>query len=960
MSIPEPKQALEGHCSTIDNNTLYVYSPSGLQSLQLKENATWVEEKSGKSVTGATCVKATSGDDPALYVIGGETDDEEYTGLQRYVFGSKTWETLSPPGYDLKGRTNHSAAYLSHPEAILVYAGSTPEAPSLLSSQTFLISTTEPYNIESFVSGSAAPANQPILLPWNERQAVMAGGSPSSNVIYTFDRESGWQQLGTNLSEPLDPGVRANVIQGIDGSKVLQTYDMASSPNKITQTVLLLAGGETAPNGQIIGQKTSSNNQKRDLTLEDWPNYNSTNAPSASRSDYAVAQDPEGMVVLSGGNEDEPVAMFDQNENSWVDAGKFFGAQKMENQQPLMPSTTNSESTPSATSSAEPEASTTTASITGGPTAHEKSMRTLGITLGTLCGIAALVLIALLYLRWRKSKKAKIAAAAGNDDEKRDRSGERLSFVDRGASFMKEAGGSATDLGVPPRHRFDPNAAGSHSSLAIIGGKFGNKRNSQAPRGSFESTTNLVKDKNGGEPMEMMDIGEKNNHLSPHINNATIPSLNVLAASPEDRRTSGWSKYFSTSQPKELEHMPAAYAQDRESVASQWPSSNAQSTSDVSRIPSSILVPPLDVDFSKTVDGQRLSNVIAHSPSFADSREDLASRGSTVQGQQGQIEDGDRPISGTNTVSSYDRSTMSSDYYNNMSSINSPWTPFSNGNEQRPTSSVYTESIADRRIPSRAARSQGGSGFFPGSGNTPRVPAKLKISHEPKESAEWPSANDASKDSPLLNSPPAMRSPAYPPPAHDRASTATVFPHQAPGNRWTANVSKDTLMSREFAPPRAPGLMGGAQPAAARDSTVTVFPNEDRSGNWSANQSKDTLAPLEFAPPRAPGLMGGAKPAAARDSTVTVFPNADGSGNWSANSKANLGDELRPPGALGDAHAANDRDSTLTMFPRGVPSAYYANRPKEIDDAEAGKKPMGSDMSWLNLGDNAGPGAVRR
>lgn len=911
MPIPEPKQALEGHCSAIDNNTLYVYSPSGLQSLQLKENATWVEEKSGKSVTGATCVKATSGDDPALYVIGGETDDEEYTGLQRYVFGTKSWETLSPPGFDLRGRTNHSAAYLSHPEAILVYAGSTPEAPSLLSSQTFLISTTEPYNIESFVSGSAAPANQPILLPWNERQAVMTGGSSFSNVIYTFDRESGWQQLGTNLTEPLEPGVRANVIQGIDGSKVLQTYDMASSPNKITQTVLLLAGGETAPNGQIIGQKSSSNNQKRDLTLEDWPNYNSTNAPSASRSDYAVAQDPEGMVVLSGGNEDEPVAMFDQNENSWVDAGKFFGAQKMENQQPLMPSTT-SESTPSATSSAEPEASTTVASITGGPTAHEKSMRTLGITLGTLCGIAALVLIALLYLRWRKSKKAKIAAAAGNDDEKRDRNGERLSFVDRGASFMKEAGGSATDLGAPPRHRFEPNAAGSHSSLAIIGGKFGNKRNSQAPRGSFESTTNLVKDKNGGEPMEMMDIGEKNNHLSPHGNNAPIPSLNVLAASPEDRRTSGWSKYFSTSQPKELEHMPAAYTKDRESVASQWPSSNAQSTSDVSRIPSSILVPPLDVDFSKTVDGQRLSNVIAHSPSFADSREDLASRGSTVQGQQGQIEDGDRPISGTNTVSSYDRSTMSSDYYNNMSTINSPWTPFSNGNEQRPTSSVYTESIADRRIPSRAARSQGGSGFFPGSGNTPRVPAKLKISHEPKESAEWPSANGASKDSPLLNSPPAMRSPAYPPPAHDRASTATVFPHQAPGNRWTANVSKDTLMSLEFAPPRAPGLMGGAKPAAARDSTVTVFPNEDSSGNWSAN------------------------------------------------SKANLGDELKPPGALGDARVANDRDSTLTMFPRGVPSAYYANRPKEVDDAEAGKKPMDSDMSWLNLGDNAGPGAARR
>lgn len=107
--------------------------------------------------------------------------------------------------------------------------------------------------------------------------------------------------------------------------------------------------------------------------------------------------------------------------------------------------------------------------------------------------------------------------------------------------------------------------------------------------------------------------------------------------------------------------------------------------------------------------------------------------------------------------------------------------------------------------------------------------------------------------------------------------------------------------------------------------------------------------------------MGGAKPAENRDSTVTVFPDDDGTGNWSAKSKnpAGMNGDLLPPGALGDARAAHDRDSTVTMFPRGVPSAYYANRPKEIDEAEAGKKPMDSDMSWLNLGDNAGPGASR-
>ena len=360
--------------------------------------------------------------------------------------------------------------------------------------------------------------------------------------------------------------------------------------------------------------------------------------------------------------------------------------------------------------------------------------------------------------------------------------------------------------------------------------------------------------------------------------------------------------------------MPAAYANDRDSVASQWPSTTATtapSSSNPSRLPSSALVPPLDVDFSKTVDGQRLSNVISKSPSFADSREDLASRGSTIIEQKGMIEDGHRPVSDTNTVSSYDRSTMSSDFYNNnTNSVNSPWTPFSN-DDQRPSSSVYTASIHDRRLPSRAARSQG-SGFFPGAGATPS-PTKLKINSEAKKSSE--SARGAGKDSPLLNSPPPIAALA---PVHDRASTSTVFPHQE-GDRWTANFSKSDLLSGDLAPPRAPGLMNSGPSA---------------------------------------------KPAADRDSTVTVFPMNDGDGTWTANSKNAQGDdyELRPPGALGDARPGQDRDSTVTLFPRGVPSAYYANRPKEIDNQEAGKKPMNNDISWLNLGDHgdAGAGASRR
>ena len=946
MSIPKPEKALEGHCSAINDDTLYVFSPDSFQSLHLKENATWSEEKMGTPVTGAVCVKAGN----ALYVVGGTTDDDGYNGVQRYHFDQKAWETLSLPTDNIKGRTNHSAAYLQDANAILVYAGSQSDAPSLLSSQTFAIELTDPYNIESFVS-SAPPSNQPILLPWNSSHAVLAGGSPFSSEVFTFDHAGGWQPLGTNLSEPLQPGVRATLVNGNDGSKVLETYDMTSLPNMASQIVLLDAHGQTAPNGQTIGS-SSSRKRKRDLTLDNWPQYNSTDAPSTSRTDFAVAQDSKGLAVMSGGNDDAPVSLFSQTDNSWVDAGKFFNG---DDQQPLQPkpSVPTSSSTPTSTS--EPSATSSEAAGAGGLSSHDKMLRTLGITLGVLCGIAAIFIAALLYVRWRKMKKRK---QEGYVDEK---TGNRLSFADRGASFMKEAEGSIDHLAPPPKNPYAPGA-GSHSSLAIIAGRYnGNKRNTAGgQRGSFESTAPL-RDKEFGEPVEMMDIGEKSPAIDrrpfPPPQNLQVPvqgppTLAVFGASPEEHdsqlrnRSSGWSRYFATSQPNgNNEHLPTAYTKDRESIASQWPSNST-----VSRIPSSAFVPPLDIDFSKTVGGQRLSSVVTGSPSFSDSREDLARGGSVAEGQRGLIEGHDRPVSTNTDVSSaYDRSTMSSDFYSGLAADrgSTPWTPVSNSFKDhlnnRPitaTSSNYTSSIYDQRLPSRAARSQN-SGFFPGSGTMNMKPAKLKLGHNASASHDWAASGGAGKDSPLLKSPPAIMAPA---PVHDRDSSATVFPHQN-GNRWTANAPKDAGAGA-MQPPH-PTNAFEQQQGLDRASTATVFPH-DNGNRWTANMAKDTMGGA-LQPPRAPALTGGAAamPSNDRDSTVTVFPHEDGNDVWTAGA-------LKAPNAPGlandGAHPSNDRDSTVTVFPRGVPSAYYANRPKEIDEHEAGKKPMNSDMSWLDLG----------
>ena len=783
MSIPQPPTELEGHCSTIYDDTLYVLSPNSFLSLPLQEHAQWSKESTGVPVTGPACVTvAPEGDasQSALYVIGGTTNNDSYGGLQRYSFGSKSWETLSAPVEVLQGRTNHGAAYLSDSQSILIYAGSQPSAPSYLSSQTFLISTQSPYNIQAYTS-EAPPGNLPILQPWNSSTAVMVGGSDLNTDVWTFDPTNGWLAFGTNLTSAPGSSVHGVIIDGSDGSRVLELYDTSVSPNNVTQVVLLDAGGGTAATGQPIGS-SSSRKRKRDLTLQDWPKYNSTNAPTATRSDCSVAQGTNGVAVIAGGNSDVPVAMFNQDDNSWIDADKFFDSR----QQPLQGSASSSVSASTPTTSS--SGSNTPAPLASGTSAHNRMMRTLGITLGTLCGIAAVFILVLLFLRWRKAKQRK---KEGYLDEK---TGERMSFADRGASFMKEAGGSVNGLN-PPNKAWNDSQNNSHSSLAIITGKFGNKRatDGHARQHSYESTARLVKDKDGttvmSEPVEMVNIEKQlpvQRKPVPHTaprETTLAPSVAEISSRPSTahsmsstemrKRSSGWSKYFATSLPtgpNGLSHLPSAYAKHN-AVSDGSAYSTDPIPSQISRIPSSALVPPLDIDFSKTFDGQRLSHVTMRSPSFNDSREDLAKRGSVIapEGQRGLIVDPSRRRSNSDTISSYNRSTLSSnmtsDLYNE--SGHTPWTPmsatFKDHVNSRPTSSMYTNSIYEQRIPSRGRG--GGGGFFPGAGTNYR-PSKAKMSHSAAPSSDWASP----KAGPGAN----MQQ------ADDRDSTVTVFPKGVP------------------------------------------------------------------------------------------------------------------------------------------------------------------------------------
>ncbi|CAK4032086.1 hypothetical protein DOTSEDRAFT_68856 [Lecanosticta acicola] len=796
MSVPKPSRPLSGNCAAIDSNTLYSYSPDAFQSLPLKENATWSNESNGKSVNSPACVKAGDGPEASLYVIGGDSDSNDYLGLQRYSFSNQSWETLTPPVEVLKSRTNHSVAYLGDSQSILVYGGSTPEAPSLLSSQTFLISTVPPYNIRSFTS-KAPPTNSAILQSWNSSHAVMVGGAETNTDVWLFGPEDGWHPFGTNLSQPISSAARAVVVDGTDGSKVLQVYNVDVSPNTAQGIVLLGSNGRPAPTGQTLGDEspsTSSNKRKRELSLENWPSYNATNAPTSTRPDCSISRTADGLVVMAGGNSENPIIMFNQTKNSWVDASKFFNSKQ--EQQPLVPSST-SNPTSIPTETAEP--SSTTAAGSGGLSAHDKTLRTLGITLGVLCGIAALFILVLLYLRWRKMK-AKKKNGGYLEEKNGDGDASRMSFADRGASFMKEAGGSVDDLGPPNRDRFGANN-NSHSSLAIIAGKIGNKRYTganHATKGSFESTAHLVKDREGnlvpGENHEMIDIGDK----LPLQNgdNLTVPGAVAHGSSldketrAERKRSSGWSKYFATSQPtgpNGLSHLPSAYVKpSTASVASEY--SSDQVPSPASRIPSSALVPPLDIDFSKTVDGQRLSHVAQGSPAYFDSREAFALRGGSLDvgdGQRGVIVDPGNPRkSQPDSISSFgNRSTISSsvasEYYND--SAHTPWTPMSGHRDhERVTSSVYTNSVVyspNDRVPSRGKS----AGFFPGAGTMYR-PSKVKLSHNAGPTSEWASP----------------RMPAARAEARDSTSSSvTVFPS---ANDFETTPSKEIKAQQQAAP----------------------------------------------------------------------------------------------------------------------------------------------------------------
>ncbi|KAK4694916.1 hypothetical protein P7C71_g2736, partial [Lecanoromycetidae sp. Uapishka_2] len=577
MPLPTPAVPLKDHCSVIYNDVLYTYQNDAFQSLDLTDGATWKQLPMGVPTSGSTCVQGQVNNDQAFIVVGGTTSTQNYNGLQHYSFSSNQWTSDQPLDGVATERVGHGSAYLQQSSSILVYAGSQDNNYSP-SSQTFLMQTTPPYNVQAF-SSDATPTTNPLMMPWNSTHALMLGGGATNTALFIFGPQDGWHRLDVSLQNALKDSskVQASLLTGSDGSKVLEIFDMSTSPNQIT-TLLLQNATSTSPSSKrsyIPSQHHPSKRRKRDTTLASRPAYNSTGAPQDSRDGFSLAQDPKtGLVVASGGDDQVPLAIFNSTGNQWVDPNAFFGNE---------PSPTSS-SPPSSHPTSTGAGSTASSGSASGPAADQhvenKSLKILGGVLGGVFGVAIFLVLILLLLRFcrkRQAKKRERQESSYALDDKQE-----MDFQDVGADYMKEAGFSPS----PSNHRRNRSDK-SDVSVQVKAADRAGAASSQSKRALLHA-----KGDSAGSGKSFWSRNTKSPDRPPPVISAPImgDSLTKSLGSPErtePRTDTGWSTYFTENNTKEfgagavgsdLERRPATYLSG----------SQSQTDSDyTSRVPSS-------------------------------------------------------------------------------------------------------------------------------------------------------------------------------------------------------------------------------------------------------------------------------------------------------------------------------------------------------------------------------------
>ncbi|KAL9038253.1 MAG: hypothetical protein Q9180_003247 [Flavoplaca navasiana] len=542
MSLPEPPIPLRNHCSVIHNDTLYTYQAEAFQSLPLQDGAVWSNLPMGVSTNGSTCVTGKVGGEDSLFVIGGLANNsrEDFSGLQRFTFRTKQWESCDPAVKVAKNRLRHGSAFLAQSSSILIYGGS-QDGDLTRSSQTFVISATPPFNVQAF-SSDAPPVISPLMMPWNTSHALMLGGNPGNTNLFTFGPLDGWRPLDVQLEQglPNSNQVQATIMDGSDGSKVLELFNLDTSPNQLTAR-LLQRPRDTVPSSRLSGTQSNpsstptpgSSRKRKRTTLAERPAYNSTLAPQTTRNGFSLAADPQsGLVIATGGNSEDVLCIFNQTGNQWVDATQFFSS----NQQDVLAPPTQDEpppAEPSGASSLEPEVEPPV-----DRTNSRRSLKILGATLGSIFGVAAILLLLLLLLRCKRRRKDKNQSRrpGGFMDDKHD-----MDFMDRGDDNMRGGGSSS----YSPRHKHthsgnSATSANAQPRAASAQSKRGVPHKASGSNGSAKSFFSRAKSPTHAPPVISEPI------MSPPPGQRKFSSQPMASPEPqtEQRTDAGWSKYW--------------------------------------------------------------------------------------------------------------------------------------------------------------------------------------------------------------------------------------------------------------------------------------------------------------------------------------------------------------------------------------------------------------------------------
>ena len=570
MVLPEPPVALKDHCSVIYNNTLYTYQPDAFQALELRVDGVWSQLPMGVSTSGSVCVQGSPNGVDSLFVVGGSTDltnpsAEDYSGFQRYKFKDREWEQLKTSDPVAQERVGHSAIYLTSTSSILVHAGSQDAKPKMPSSQTFTVSALPPYTVLAHAS-NVQPLVQPLLLPFNTSHALMLGGDPHNKDLYTFSPSERWRKFDVQLKDAIKNAneVQATISDLRDGSKLLELFDFSVSPTRVSTLELVKTGGNVITSRSAEAQlQRSSRKRKRQTPQTERPPYNSTLASKSTRFGFSLAQDPAGLVVVSGGQLDTSeysLLLFNQTGNEWIDPVQFF--QTISDSQ---------EPTPTALLPTTPPSSfiSSTTVPSHGDNSNTRRLTIVGATLGAVFGLAAIIIIVLLFFRClrtkdRSKKKRRTSEYALGDKQEMD-------FANRGA-FMAEGDSSMV---TESNHR-PMDSSHSVTSLAIISGNARAGSSPRSKRGFFHKTAD-----SGGSTKSFFSRTKSPLAPSPTPNPATV--------SPEPRtapRTdTGWSRYFANNSTLDLSQSPAGNTRHDSSRPTTY-SSNSQSDYASSRLTS--------------------------------------------------------------------------------------------------------------------------------------------------------------------------------------------------------------------------------------------------------------------------------------------------------------------------------------------------------------------------------------